>query len=137
MKTGVRIVLLLVVAGLLAGGRALLPEPAEAEDPFQVDPAAVRDMGEVLWVDGRSREAYEKGHYKDALHLDPGGTDYEEGLTRVLMVWDPAVPVVVYCDDAGCGASRELAKRLRTELGVESIYWLEGGWETLREEEGR
>lgn len=137
MKTGARIVLLLVVAGLLACGRALLPEPAEPEDPFQVDLAGVRAMEEVLWVDGRSRAAYEKGHYKDALHLDPGGTDYEEGLTQVLMVWDPAVPVVVYCDDAGCGSSRELAKRLRTELGVETIYWLAGGWESLREEAGK
>lgn len=132
----VRVIVLLGLAGLLAGGRALLPEPAEPADPYAIGLAEVRAFPEVLWVDGRERGAYERGHHAGAIHLDPGGADYGEGLMALLSRWDPSVPVVVYCDDKGCGASRELAEKLRGELGVDSIYWLEGGWESMQKGKG-
>ncbi len=84
----------------------------------------------VLWVDSRSAMDYQQGHFPGALHLHP--SDWESGLARLFEAWEPGVPVVVYCDGQSCDASRQMADRLRADLGLEPVFWLHGGWEELR-----
>lgn len=139
MKLLPRILLLLALAGLLAGVRAafLGERPVAEADAYVVPPAQALAMEEVLWVDGRSRAAFEKDYMPGAIHLGTTEEAYQAGMAELLPRWDPVRPVVVYCDGEGCKASRELAGRLRSELGVENILWVEGGWTALRKEADR
>ena len=139
MKLLPRILLLLALAGLLAGGRAVFlgERPSAEADAYVVPPAQALAMEEVLWVDGRSRAAFEKDYMPGAIHLGTTEEAYQAGMAELLPRWDPVRPVVVYCDGEGCKASRELAGRLRSELGVENILWVEGGWTALRKEADR
>lgn len=85
----------------------------------------------VLWVDGRSRKEYDRGHLPEALLLNED--EWEELLDAVLDGWSPGQPVVVYCDDRQCQASRHVAERLRA-TGVAPVYILKGGWQALERE---
>jgi rhodanese-related sulfurtransferase len=50
-------------------------------------------------------------------------------LPRMLASWSPEKRVVVYCSSESCGASREVARRLREEARLQNVFVLEGGWE--------
>ena len=89
----------------------------------------------IQWIDARSPEAYATGHYGDALNLTED--NWEQDLEAVLLEWYPEDTIVVYCDGGGCESSRAVAMRLRKELGVSSIFWLEEGWEFLQGEAER
>jgi rhodanese-related sulfurtransferase len=138
MKLLARILLLLALAGLLAGGRAafLGERPSAETDAYAVSPTQALAMEDVLWVDGRPRAAFVEASMPGAVHLGTTEDAYQAGLADLLPRWDPVRPVVVYCDGEGCKASRELAGRLRSELGVENILWVEGGWTAIRTEAG-
>lgn len=82
--------------------------------------------GPVLWVDARNAEAFARGRIPGAVNLYPG--NFEEQAGAFLEVWEPDMPVVIYCDSLECGASAELADKLRLEWGLEDIYVLKGGW---------
>lgn len=97
----------------------------------EVDLAAVAKWDRVLWVDARSPAVFAEGHIPGAINLYFG--NFEEQAERFLDVWDPDIPVVVYCSSLQCGASTELANKLRQEWGMENVYVLKGGWEAWRE----
>jgi rhodanese-related sulfurtransferase len=54
---------------------------------------------------------------------------WNELLPRMLETWSPDKRVVVYCNSKSCGASREVARRLRTQAGLTNVFVLKGGWE--------
>ena len=82
--------------------------------------------GPVLPVDARPAAAYEQRHVPGALPLNEA--QWETELPAVIQAWHPGMRVVVYCDDAGCGASQSVARRLRRELGIDQVFVLKGGW---------
>jgi rhodanese-related sulfurtransferase len=85
---------------------------------------------EVLWVDARTPEVFDRGHIPGARNLAPGTWDSQ--IELVLQAWKPGLRVVVYCDGHGCAASNEVAARLRSELDFKSVYVLTGGWDAWR-----
>lgn len=89
-----------------------------------LDLAAVPER--VLWVDAREPAAFAAGHVPGAVAL--GETAWEEGLADFVERWQPGVLVVVYCDGAECEASRRVARRLQTELGIAEVAVLREGW---------
>ena len=93
--------------------------------------AVVRQWPEVLWVDARGAAAYEHEHVPGALNLSAGS--WEKQIGDVVVAWKPELRVVVYCDGHGCQASREVAQRLRDELGLTEVYVLTGGWDAWTE----
>lgn len=105
-----------------------------ATDPHGVELAQALQFDRVIWVDGRSESAYAAGHYPGALHIEEA--NWLDGVSLLLEQWDPEVVIVVYCDGDGCAASRQIAERIRTELGLEPAYWLRGGWESFQIAEG-
>ena len=135
MQVLVKILILLFLSALLAGGRALfLGEPPEPEGAaYAVSAERALAMEEVIWVDGRSRIAFDQAHMPGAVFLGTTENSYQRGMAELLSRWDPRHPVVAYCDGQGCAVSRELAERLRSELGVDNILWVEGGWSALEE----
>jgi rhodanese-related sulfurtransferase len=54
---------------------------------------------------------------------------WNELLPQMLQAWSPGKKVIVYCSSQACGASREVAHRLRNEAGLTNVVVLEGGWE--------
>lgn len=103
-------------------------------DPWARDMAALADLPEVLWVDARPPAVFAQGHIPGATNVSL--EDWEPGFVALLDAWEPGQVIVVYCDGEGCALSREVAERLRTELGTTEVYWLSGGlpaWQIAEE----
>jgi rhodanese-related sulfurtransferase len=118
-----------LVIGLGRGWMVGWP-PSAADDPYRMEVSMVVD-GAVLWVDARSPELVANEPYPAAVPLYSGAWD--QGFGELLTAWDGVSPIVVFCDGAACAASKEVAARLRTDLGFEQVYWLADGWDALKE----
>jgi rhodanese-related sulfurtransferase len=93
-----------------------------------LDAAAVRAAAKPpLWIDARPAAAQAAGKIPGAIALGPD-RPWEQALAEIAAAWNPAQPIVVYCEDEKCPASREVAARLRTDLGTTEIFFLRGGW---------
>lgn len=127
-----RSVALLLVAAAFGGVSVVFNPGARAvlmdrllED--EITPAAASALGpDVLWLDARDRAAFEAGHVSGAMLLNED--DWGDLLPQVIERWQPGTPIVVYCDSEGCGASRKVAERLRTEAGIQNAKVLHGDW---------
>ena len=83
--------------------------------------------GSVIWVDARPDDEFARDHVPSALSLNEDR--WSELLPQFLAAWSPEKKVVVYCSSLSCNASREVARRLRKEAQLPSVFVLEGGWE--------
>ena len=83
--------------------------------------------GTAIWVDARPQEEFEREHVPNAVLLNEDR--WNELLPQMLATWSPEKRVVVYCSSESCGASREVARRLREEARLKNVFVLEGGWE--------
>jgi len=100
--------------------------PVAERDEITV--TAAQALGErAIWVDARSEDDFEREHVPGAVLLNEDR--WNELLPRMLENWAPDKTVVVYCNSKGCGASREVARRLRTQAGLSNVFVLKGGWE--------
>ncbi len=126
---GLAICLLALCLALFHGLLVGLKPPPEPEDPHAVGLGELAAMPGIIWIDARSEGAFEEGSLSGALHVNE--ENWERGLSQLLERWEPGRPVIVFCDDSGCGTSRLVAERLREELGLPEVYWFEGGWEKL------
>ena len=79
-----------------------------------------------LWVDARSRAAFQAHHIPGAVWLNED--EGEASLPQLLAVWQPGIAIVVYCDSRQCDASTAVATRLREELQLTDIYVLKGSF---------
>jgi rhodanese-related sulfurtransferase len=133
VKSVEQLLVLVLVSGLCALVHGLLRGPLEwVTDGWGIALQEARLREPVLWVDARPEDAYEAGHWPGAYRL--GLDDWSGGLGRMLPDWDPESTIVVYCDGEECQSSRKVAARLRAELESETVFWLVGGWESLKEE---
>lgn len=108
------------------GNRAPWQAPAVAKD--EVELAQAQSWGEkVMWVDARPDAQYEKEHIPNAQLLNEDR--WGELLPAMLNAWSPEKRVIVYCSSQSCGASHEVARRLRDEAGLKDVFVLHGGWE--------
>ena len=126
---------------MLLLGLALLPGAGEAlyyrDKVSWQSPVAASEMVTVvqargwgdnaIWVDARPAEEFEQKHVPGAILLNEDR--WNELLPQMLATWSPEKRVVVYCSTNGCGASREVARKLREEAGLKNVFVLEGGWE--------
>lgn len=106
-----------------------------AEDEVSVADVQARWQGQVLWVDARLREAYDKAHVPGALLLN------EQELDALLIehiekLQDNQKPVVVYCDGHACQASRKIRTYLMGTVGLANVWVLHGGWPAWQATQG-
>lgn len=95
----------------------------------EVSVASAKRWGDnVMWLDARPAEDFEAEHVPGAMLLNQEG--FDELLPKVLNAWSPEKKIVVYCSKKTCGASREIARRLRDEAQLKNVYVLDGGWES-------
>lgn len=83
----------------------------------------------ALWVDARTREEFETKRVAGSILLNE--EDWEGLLFPLLEQWNPDQPIIVYCGRSSCLRSLDVAKRLRGELGIDSVYAIEGGWSRI------
>jgi rhodanese-related sulfurtransferase len=85
--------------------------------------------GDVLWVDARPSEEFERDHVPGAVSLSPDRWDEE--LAQFLGTqWSPEKKIVVYCSAASCNLAEDVAHRLRDKAKLPNdIRILKGGWE--------
>ena len=100
-----------------------VPAPKEGE----VSVALARQWGEkVLWVDARARGKFERRAVPGAVPLN--ADEWEARVAKFLDEWDPDKAIVVYGDGSGDNAT-EVAHRLKTELKLDGVWILQGGWD--------
>ena len=125
-------VLILLVALVPAGVTAVVhprrpPWSGETLAPGEEKLKTVLSWGSsALWLDARSRRAYEAEHVPGALLLNL--EEWDSLFPRFLDQWSPDRRIVVYCDSKSCEMSHEVAARLERS-GFSSVYVLKGGWE--------
>ena len=122
--------IILLLAGLgiafsLVGGLSPLPginPELEAGEIRMVDAKALN----AIWVDAGGTKKIEERHIPEALLLDEDGWD--TGLFELMNIWliEPR-PIIIYCENEGCGKSKRIAERLRESLPDAEIYSLKGG----------
>lgn len=101
-----------------------------AEDEVTVTEA--KQWGQaVMWIDARPENEFTAAHIPGAHLLNTEGWD--NLVPQVLNSWTPDRKLVVYCSKQTCGASREVARRLRDEAELKNVFVLSGGWEAWQE----
>ena len=130
-----QVLLLLALAFVPAIGQAIYfrdriswQSPIPASERVTVEQAKGWGTG-ALWIDARPDDQFAQEHFPGALLLNED--HFNQQLPNVLAAWSPGKKVVVYCSTQSCGASREIARRLRDEAHLEGVFVLEGGWEAL------
>ena len=104
-----------------------------AESDF-VDVQTARSWGaNVIWVDARPADEFERDHVPGAVSLNEDR--WGEALAQFMgKDWLPDKKIVVYCSAASCNLAEDVAKRLRTEAKLPNdIRILKGGWEAWLE----
>lgn len=130
---------ILLAACLLASANLWLnpSRPTWAQATLRPGELWLRDAlteGEVVvWVDARSGDDYSQAHIPGAVLLNED--DWDALLPELLAVWEPDRRTVVYCSSEACQASESVAERLRTEVGLDDVYTLKGGWEAWQAHE--
>jgi 3-mercaptopyruvate sulfurtransferase SseA len=90
--------------------------------------------GQYVFVDARSKEAYEEGHIKGAIRCDP--YDVHESIDCILEKAQNAEKIIVYCNGYDCEDSAYTCRELLAAgLPCEAIHIYPGGW-TEWEENG-
>ena len=121
-----------------------VPCDPESLDSGHVCLETVQSWGEdaCLWIDARPRALWEKNGVPGSVLLtDDNQEDYfelEEEFMSALFNGGEIYPhVVIYCNEAGCGSSKAIAKNLRegsaSQFGFE-VHVLHGGWKALASE---
>ena len=124
-------VLALVPAGIQALSlRDKIPWQSRVAESNFVEVATARGWGaNVIWVDARPTEEFERDHVPGAVSLNEDR--WNEGLAQFLgKDWSPEKKIVVYCSAATCNLAEDVARRLREEAKLPNdIRILKGGWE--------
>lgn len=87
------------------------------------DVKRLMEAGAALVVEVLNRPYYRKFHLPGAVNIPVSG-DFDREIAR--QAPDKTRPIVVYCLDEACDASRRAASRLEA-LGYSRVYDYEGG----------
>ena len=131
--------LLLALALLPAAVQALylrerIPWQSRVAESDLVEVETARAWGaNVIWVDARPVDEFERDHVPGAVSLNEDR--WSEALPQFLANdWSPEKKIVVYCSAASCNLAEDVARRLRAEAKLPNdIRILKGGWEAWRE----
>lgn len=129
------IVLALIVNGMRPERLPLvMPFPPQYECPSRItvglaikaEEALSRSgRGQILFVDARAREVFEKGHIEGAINLPYSFLDPVP--VEALASLRNSGEVVVYCNSSHLERSRLMAGEL-ADAGLKSVFYLEGGF---------
>lgn len=102
-------------------------------DNYQIDEFTIETIdlkiakkffnNDILFIDARDNISFSEGHILGAISPIP----YDGMVDKIFSDYGFNEPFVVYCDDAECGLSEDLAYKLQ-EDGFSKIYVFSGGW---------
>ena len=137
MNTALRQAVILLACTLIAGvGTHFLHPRAPAwfarDEPLAADEVSLEIIRQkwpdgVLWIDARSRKAFDAAHVPGALLLNEQERDALL-MEHFTVLQDNQKPIVIYCDGHACQASRKIADHLRERLPDSEVFVLRGGW---------
>ena len=129
--------LLLLFPIFIGGLNAWLNPSTPPWNPMQLAEGEIELKQLLDWednymlVDARVPESYESAHMPEAINLYAG--EFDAQILNLLDIWSPERSVIVYCDSRQCGASEEIAQRLRQDFQMDKVFVLKGGWESWME----
>lgn len=86
-------------------------------------------MPQLIIIDARRKEEYEKGHIEGAVNLlDTEMTP--DKLAKIVPKMD--TPILFYCNGERCLRSTNAA-RMALQWGYGKVYWFRGGWKEWTE----
>ncbi len=130
-KQALLLAALALLPALVSGAIQLRANPQTPLQPGEIRAATVRQWGpQVLFVDARPPERYEAGHIPTAVRLT--AAEWDSLVPKFLDAWEPDKAVVVYCEGGTCDTSREIAERIKRDLQIQSVYYLQGGYPAWR-----
>ncbi|MCM8537143.1 MAG: rhodanese-like domain-containing protein [Lentisphaeraceae bacterium] len=98
----------------------------QKQDKLSVDVQTALTFKNILWLDARSKNKYEKDHVPEALYVS--FADWEASLAQIFERYSDDQVIIVYCNEE-CSTSKNIASQLRQELGNDRIYYLIGGFD--------
>lgn len=107
-------------------------EQTEETSPLEITLQQMKNLlakPNVIIIDARSNEEFEKGHINGAINIFAYEEDlgkYFQNLTQVPV--DKRKIIVVYCEGGTCDASHKVASDL-IRLGHKNVFVYTGGWE--------
>jgi rhodanese-related sulfurtransferase len=105
-------------------------EPGDPPFLNLVEASALHQNLEVVFLDARYTEEYERGHIEDALLLPFEAEEdvYDAHWKKIEPLLDTNTLIVTYCSGTECESSLFLARYLRDEMGYDSVKIFFGGW---------
>jgi len=87
--------------------------------------ALILSTPELVILDTRKKEEYEKGHIEKAISL----TDTDMFKLNFQSTYpDKEQPMLLYCNGVHCLRSSNAAKKC-LQWGYSNLYWMRGGWQ--------
>lgn len=138
------LLLLLLSAGAAVGAFYFHPRaPAlyAFEEPARDDEvtlAQIRERwkGDVLWLDARPNDQFDRGHVPGAALLNEQHFD-EQVLAMLDTLQTNTKPVIIYCGGEKCEASRKMRGKLLQIVSLDECYVLKGGWPAWKTAQGK
>ncbi|HEV7402950.1 MAG TPA: rhodanese-like domain-containing protein [Chthoniobacteraceae bacterium] len=131
-KQALLLAALALIPAFVSGAIQLRANPQKPLQPGEIRAATVRQWGpQVLFVDARPIERFEAGHIPTAVRLT--AREWDALVPKFLDAWEPDKVVVVYCEGGTCDTSREIAERIKKELQIQTVYYLQGGYPAWRQ----
>jgi len=109
-----------------------------APTPMRSTWAEVKPMvenGRIVLVDARPRIAFDAGHIPGAVCLPFKSLQGE--IKAFMAAHPPATPLAIYCANANCGTSSQLATALTHTYKYKDVRYLPGGYQEWRNVEGK
>lgn len=80
----------------------------------------------AIIVDARSPAEFADAHIEGAINLSEEKFDTQLG--DFLDAWTPESTIIVYCGNAQCNSSRNIANRLKNECEIKNVFVLKDDW---------
>lgn len=137
------LVIILLAAGAAAAAFQLHPRaPAlyAVQEPLKADEVGLKEIqerwkGDVIWLDARPRDQFDKDHIPEARLLNE--QEFDTQLLDLLETLQTATkPVIIYCSGQKCEASRHVREKLLSMVPIDDCYILKGGypaWQAAQE----
>ena len=93
------------------------------------------ESGRIVVVDARPRTAFDAGHIPGSVCLP--FTSLQTEIKAFMAAYPPGTPLAIYCANANCGTSSQLATVLTHTYNYKDVRYLPGGYQEWRNAEGK
>ncbi|WP_146855147.1 rhodanese-like domain-containing protein [Brevifollis gellanilyticus] len=130
------LIVLLAAAAATAAFQVHPRAPAlyAVQEPLKADEVGLKEIqerwkGDVIWLDARPRDQFDKDHIPNARLLNE--QEFDTQLFDLLETLQTATkPIIIYCSGQKCEASRHVREKLLATVPIDNCFILKGGYPT-------